>query len=115
MKFQNPSMRQILAAEYLLGTLRGTARRRFAARLRNDPGLSGDVAFWETHLAHVAGLHALTPPPEIWDCIERAAQMKSGVRCKSPQIASGLPNCRTLLTAGPKSREADSGRPHNTV
>lgn len=72
-------MRRTLAAEYVLGTLRGAARLRFAAQLRTDPGLSEEVAFWEMHLAFFAGLQAVAPPSEIWDRIEHVTRMKSGV------------------------------------
>lgn len=63
-------LRQILAAEYVLGTLTGAARRRFARQLREDEALGGEVDFWEARLAHFARLQPVTPRAEIWERIE---------------------------------------------
>jgi anti-sigma-K factor RskA len=38
---------QALAAEYVLGTLRGRARRRFEAMVAHDASLAETVARWE--------------------------------------------------------------------
>ncbi|QFS60916.1 hypothetical protein GAY20_11915 [Pantoea dispersa] len=48
-----------LAAEYALGTLRGSARLRFQRRLQAEPALAAQVARWQTLLA---GLDQVQPP-----------------------------------------------------
>jgi anti-sigma-K factor RskA len=52
-----------LAAEYVLGTLDGEERARFAERLSTEPALQQDVWFWERHFASLADdIAAVTPP-----------------------------------------------------
>lgn len=68
----NPELRDKLAAEYVLGTLRGGSRRRFEGWLAGDVGLRNAVAEWQGRLACLAELgHAVTPPGRVWDGIER--------------------------------------------
>jgi anti-sigma-K factor RskA len=68
----NPGLRDRLAAEYALGTLRGGARRRFEAWLRADPALRAAVAEWQRRLQPLAELGAPAPvPARAWDGIER--------------------------------------------
>jgi anti-sigma-K factor RskA len=85
MKYRNkPELQDRLAAEYVLGTLRGRARSRFQTWLRDDARLRRAVAEWETRLAPLAGGVAEVPPPRrVWRAIEArvgpgAAQQRSG-------------------------------------
>ena len=48
--YRNPQLRDKLAAEYVVGTLRGRARARFQALLRYDPDLRRIVEEWEARL-----------------------------------------------------------------
>jgi anti-sigma-K factor RskA len=60
-----------LAAEYVLGTLRGGARRRFDALLPAHPALRSAVAAWEARLLPMALKAAPVAPPErVWRGIE---------------------------------------------
>ncbi len=47
MNYQNPELRDRLAAEYALGTLRGAARRRFQRLMKDDPALRDLTLGWE--------------------------------------------------------------------
>jgi anti-sigma-K factor RskA len=68
----NAPLRDRLAAEYALGTLRGGARRRFETWLRDDRLLRAAVADWQGRLAALAELQQpVTPPARVWDAIER--------------------------------------------
>jgi anti-sigma-K factor RskA len=68
----NAQLRDRLAAEYALGTLRGGARRRFETWLRDDRLLRAAVADWQGRLAPLAELQRpVTPPARVWEAIER--------------------------------------------
>jgi RNA polymerase sigma factor (sigma-70 family) len=70
-----PVLRDRLAAEYALGTLRGGARRRFETWLRDDPALRDVVAGWQERLAVLAELDLpLRPPARVWAAIERGLE-----------------------------------------
>jgi len=59
-----------LAAEYVLGTLRGRARDRFEAIVRADPQVAGIVHRWESGLTPLAERVApVEPPARVWDRI----------------------------------------------
>jgi len=71
MKLADSSLRDRLAAEYVLGTLRGGARRRFAEMMVLDNGLRDDVARWESHLTPLAERVApVNAPARVWKNIE---------------------------------------------
>jgi anti-sigma-K factor RskA len=69
---RNDRLRHHLAAEYVLGTLRGRARARFEHWMSVDPGLRATVAEWEARVLPAAELtRAVNPPPSLWSGIER--------------------------------------------
>jgi anti-sigma-K factor RskA len=67
----NPEVREKLAAEYVLGTLRGGARRRFERWLATDAALRSAVAGWQARIVPMAEWNAVPPPARTWDAIER--------------------------------------------
>jgi anti-sigma-K factor RskA len=68
----DPVLRDKLAAEYALGTLRGGARRRFETWLRDDAALRAAVAAWQGRLAALAELaRPMTPPARVWEGIDQ--------------------------------------------
>lgn len=68
----NPRLRDLLAASYALGTLRGGARSRLETLMREDAALRQAVAEWTERLAAMAQLPApVTPPARVWNAIER--------------------------------------------
>jgi anti-sigma-K factor RskA len=73
-----PELRSRLASEYVLGTLRGGARRRFEDLLRADHALRTSVAEWEQHLTPLAeSLPAIAPPARVWAKIEQRIGSRS--------------------------------------
>lgn len=75
MKYDNPKLRQMLAAQYVLGTLRGRARRRFEKLVRSDAAMRGEMRYWESRLAGLAlGLPQQAPPPSVWFSIQHSIE-----------------------------------------
>ena len=61
-----------LAAEYVLGTLRGGARRRFEALLPAHPRLRQARLDWERRLLQLdEAIPPVTPSPQVWRGIEQ--------------------------------------------
>jgi anti-sigma-K factor RskA len=72
MKYRNkPELQDRLAAEYVLGTLRGRARLRFQAWMRDDGALRRSVVEWEARLAPMAAaVSEMKPPQRVWNAIQ---------------------------------------------
>lgn len=67
----NPNLRDQLAAEYALGTLRGAARRRFETWMRDDAELRALALAWSERLAPLLdAVDPRQPHPRVWDAIE---------------------------------------------
>ncbi len=72
MDYAKPERADALAAQYVAGTLRGPARRRFEALLSSHPGLRGAVQRWQDRLLPLAAvLSPVQPPPRVWQAIQR--------------------------------------------
>jgi anti-sigma-K factor RskA len=70
---RDPEARDLLAATYVLGTLRGPARRRFERELARDPALRQSVAHWESRLDPLdAAVPEVTPPARVWTRVAAA-------------------------------------------
>jgi|SRR5690606_11652301 len=75
MNYNRPELIEILAAEYALGTLRGRARERMTALLRDSQAMRAAVWRWESRLGSMAlSLREATPPASIWSAIEQRIQ-----------------------------------------
>ena len=65
-----------LAAEFVLGTLRGPARRRFARLITDRADVRFAVWRWERHLSELAnGLTPHTPRRRVWQNIRRRIEL----------------------------------------
>ena len=71
MKYQGAKLRQMLAAEYVLGTLHGSARQRFARLMGNDASLATEVRYWEQRLAQFnRSIQPVVPRALVWAAID---------------------------------------------
>ena len=71
MDYSRSELADRLAADYVAGTLRGAARRRFEALLPAHPLLRGAVRDWQARLMPLTlGIAPQTPPPHVWQRIE---------------------------------------------
>ncbi len=76
MDYSRPELADRLAAEYVLGTLAGPARRRFETLLPAHPALRADVAQWQRRLAPLAPLTSrweaatVQPSPAVWLAVQ---------------------------------------------
>ena len=89
MRYDDPQLRDELAAQYALGTLRGRARRRFERLLEADAGLRELARDWEARLNTLAErAPAVAPPPGLWSAIERRLAAEAGAA--APARPGGL-------------------------
>jgi anti-sigma-K factor RskA len=68
----NEKLRDQLSAAYVVGTLKGAARRRFEAYMKDSVLIQREVGEWQDRLhpmAEFAG--AVKPPARVWTAIEK--------------------------------------------
>ncbi|GAC1623703.1 MAG: anti-sigma factor [Nevskia sp.] len=76
MKYDHPQLRQMLAAEYALGTLRGAARRRFERIASQDAAFRAEVRYWDARLAELGqDLRPVAPPASVWLSVQHRVQL----------------------------------------
>jgi len=82
--YDRPELLDKLASEYVLGTLRGRARRRFEQVLRLRPAARSAVHAWEDRLGRLAASVApIKPPDRVWSAIETRLSPAPQARAKS--------------------------------
>jgi anti-sigma-K factor RskA len=70
-----------LAAEYVLGTLRGPARRRFERWRASHEWVGARCTAWEQRLAGLEGaVPQVAPPHRVWLAVEHALGLRGNVR-----------------------------------
>jgi anti-sigma-K factor RskA len=71
MNYQSENLKNALAAEYVLGTLRGPARQRFQKLMMQYPLISEATQTWEQHLNGLGQkIPPITPDASVWQHIE---------------------------------------------
>jgi anti-sigma-K factor RskA len=70
MNYRQPELRRALAADYAIGLMPTTARRRFENLLIDDPNLRAEVAQWQESLVGLTTSLEPQPVPErVWQQI----------------------------------------------
>ena len=65
-----PELQDRLAAEYVLGTLRGSARARFQRALGDDAALRLTVEAWQARLVPMSeAVEPVEPPQRVWESV----------------------------------------------
>lgn len=78
----NESLRERLASEYVLGTLRGGARRRFEVLMAGDAALRRTTREWQERLGAMAEFTSpVAPDRRVWHAIEA----RLGARAAAPR------------------------------
>jgi anti-sigma-K factor RskA len=87
MDYGNPPVADRLAAEYVLGTLRGPALRRFEALLPAHPALRDAVVRWQHALLPLAdAIPPVEPSAQLWPSIE--ARLFGAAAATAPAFGS---------------------------
>lgn len=91
MKHDQPQLIDALAAEYVLGTLRGAARRRFERWMGAEWHVASRVRAWEVRLMPLAlRLPPLEPSAHLWQRIE------ARIAAQAPRTGRTRPALRAL-------------------
>ena len=84
MDYGRPELAERLASEYVAGTLRGPARRRFEALLPAHPRLRDAVHDWQARLMPLTvAIAGEAPPARVWQRIE--SRVSAGREAAAPR------------------------------
>ena len=96
----HPQIVDSLAAEYVLGTLRGPARRRFEKWRATTPHVQERCLFWEENLMQLAkAVRPIRPPPHVWQGIRTRLNLAGSEPRRRPARALAIA-ASVLLVAG---------------
>lgn len=99
MNYQRPPLLDELAAQYVLGTLRGPARRRFERFCRSNVSALHAVRRWEERLVDLlVNVVPVAPSPLVWDRIKFRVRRDHALRPK--RAFATLSNWRFAAAAG---------------
>ncbi len=103
LRYHEPRLQELLAGEYVLGSLQGRARRRFERLLLDIPALRDRVNAWAGRLEPLSDeLEPVTPPAELWQAIEARLAASTPDRWRNPRLwrrLGLLASAATLLLA----------------
>lgn len=90
MNYRRPELLDALAAEFVLGTLKGPARQRFRRLLAELPEARSAVERWERDLTPLgASLKPVAPSPSTWTQLE-ARLFSEDTGAQAPRSGSAL-------------------------
>lgn len=72
MNYDNQQLIDMLAAEYVLGTLKGSARKRFQRLMLSSTRVREATWIWEQHLNNLASsIKSVPPDSHVWETISK--------------------------------------------
>lgn len=84
MRYDNKLLTDMLSVEYVLGTLKGTARRRFEQLSKQRADWAQSANWWEAHIHLLADtVPAVNPPGKVWKNIEKRLFNKNPAQSSS--------------------------------
>nr|WKF62014.1 hypothetical protein HUO10_006546 [Paraburkholderia busanensis] len=87
-----PQLVDLLAAEYVLGTLRGGARRRFQLYAEHDATVRKAVDEWQRRISPMSELaEPRMPPAAVWEAIERRLGLSAARETTRPRTVVETP------------------------
>ncbi|KQX17555.1 MULTISPECIES: anti-sigma factor [unclassified Sphingomonas] len=103
----------MLAGEYVLGTLDGVERRAFQRRLLTDPAAVAAVATWQERLSPLLlTVPEAAAPPGLWARIERGgAPANDNRRLRRWQLATAAAAMAALVSTGVALRPGSTPAP----
>jgi anti-sigma-K factor RskA len=108
MDYSRPALADRLAAEYVLGTLRGPARRRLRALLPAHPALRQAVMLWRMRLMPLSvSVPEVQPGPAAWSGIER--RLFGAAADSSSSLTNPLGPAHSAAAPGGTTTSASSG------
>ncbi len=109
MNYAKEKLCNALAAEYVLGTLKGKARLRYESLMMESQTIRETTWQWEQHLNSMGeGLKPVAPPPTVWTNIQQklgwlekpdnvVPLVKEKPQSKRWQVLAGLSTAAVLL------------------
>ncbi len=94
MNYNNPQLISALAAEYVLGTLRGKARERFEVLKFGNERIAQEIKYWESHLNEMA-LHL--QPVEPRDYVLQNIRKRLGIIGQEPAESAESGNADNVV------------------
>jgi anti-sigma-K factor RskA len=101
MRYDNPELRELLAAEYVLGTMPNRSRRRFERLIAGDPALARVVGAWADRLLPLdTATPAEEPPARVWRMVEARIARAAAAPAPAHGWFGSLAFWRGLAVAG---------------
>ncbi|MBB1471225.1 anti-sigma factor [Pseudoalteromonas sp. SG41-5] len=80
MNYDNQKLIDMLAAEYVLGTLKGSARKRFQRLMLSSNRVREATWMWEQHLNNLASsIKSVPPDSHVWEAISQRIDPQQAV------------------------------------
>jgi len=70
-RLEDPALLDALCGEYIVGTLRGAARRRFERALREQPRVAQRLRHWQDMTPRYSTKVEMRPPRRVWTRLEK--------------------------------------------